>query len=42
MQSTPNNAIKCLIQSLPTLPKSRLFELWNEAFGRPAGKSRLK
>jgi hypothetical protein len=40
MQSTPNSAIKGLIQSLPTLPKYRLFEIWNEAFGRPAGKLR--
>jgi hypothetical protein len=40
MQSTPNNAIKSLIQSLPALPKSRLFELWNEVFGRHAGKLR--
>jgi hypothetical protein len=40
MQSTPNNSVKCLIQSLPTLPKSRLFEIWKETFGRSAGKLR--
>jgi hypothetical protein len=40
MQSAPNVDVKSLIQSLPTLPKYRLFEIWNEAFGRPAGKLR--
>jgi hypothetical protein len=40
MQSTPNYSIKSLIQSLPTLPKARLFELWKETFGRTAGKLR--
>jgi hypothetical protein len=40
MQSTPNNAIPSLIQSLPTLPKARLFEIWKETFGRSAGKLR--
>ena len=40
MKAAPKSTIKDLIQSLPTLPKERLFEIWNEEFGRPAGKLR--
>lgn len=40
MKSTRDNATRDLIQSLPALPRERLFELWKEEFGRPAGKLR--
>src|ERR1700683_3891530 len=39
-QSAPKQSIKDLIQSLPGLPKDRLFALWAETFGRPPGKMR--
>ncbi len=31
-----------LIRSLPTLPKQRLFTLWQENFGKPAGSIRAE
>jgi Protein of unknown function (DUF2924) len=39
-QSAPVNPTSTLIQSLPNLPKERLFALWQENFGKPAGKIR--
>ena len=39
-ESLPNNPTAELIRSLPTLPKERLITLWNENFGRPAGRIR--
>jgi len=37
---TPSESVRDLIQALPTLAKARLFELWQQEFGRPAGKLR--
>jgi Protein of unknown function (DUF2924) len=39
-ESVPNNPTAELIRSLPTLPKAQLIVLWNENFGRPAGRIR--
>jgi hypothetical protein len=40
MQSAPAQSTRDLIQSLPSMPKERLFELWRESFGNAAGKMR--
>ena len=39
-QPVPKQSTRDLIQSLPGLPKDRLFALWAETFGRPPGKMR--
>jgi hypothetical protein len=40
MQTGPKQSIRDLIQSLPGLPKERLFALWADTFGRLPGKMR--
>ena len=39
-QLVPKQSIRDLIQSLPAMPKERLFALWTETFGRSPGKMR--
>jgi hypothetical protein len=39
-ESQLSNSTAELIRSLPTLPKERLFVLWQENFGKPAGSIR--
>jgi hypothetical protein len=39
-QLVPKQSTRDLIQSLPAMPKERLFALWTETFGRSPGKMR--
>ena len=39
-KSLPTDSIAALIYDFPKLPHPCLRELWQEAFGRPAGKIR--
>jgi Protein of unknown function (DUF2924) len=40
IETAPTSAITALVHSLPTLPKERLVELWNENFGKAPGRIR--
>lgn len=40
IEAAINNATTALIQTLPTLPKERLVELWKDNFGKAPGRIR--